>query len=187
MKTKEQIIKEADRLFYEKGFEKTSFADIAGRVNISRGNFYHHFKSKDEILSSVIDYRIEKTKKLLAKWAETASSPEERIKKFINILITNMTKIKLYGCPAGTLVTELSKLDHSSKKDANGIFTVFRDWLGSQFFELGFKKESDELAMHVLSSSQGVATLANAFRDEKFINNEVRFLVKWLDEKIRRE
>ena len=44
MSTRELIVEKADTLFYEGGFEATSFADIAAAVGISRGNFYHHFK-----------------------------------------------------------------------------------------------------------------------------------------------
>ena len=47
--THAQIVEAADRLFYRQGYEHTSFSDIAGVVQISRGNFYHHFKSKDEM------------------------------------------------------------------------------------------------------------------------------------------
>ena len=47
--TRDQIVEAADRLFYRQGYEHTSFADIADAVQISRGNFYYHFKSKDEI------------------------------------------------------------------------------------------------------------------------------------------
>lgn len=42
----------ADELFYRQGYEHTSFSNIAGAVQISRGNFYHHFKTKDEILDT---------------------------------------------------------------------------------------------------------------------------------------
>ena len=65
MKTKHKIISIADRLFYENGFEHTSFADIAAAVNISRGNFYYHFKTKDDILNAVIDLRKQNTQALL--------------------------------------------------------------------------------------------------------------------------
>lgn len=51
--TREQIVESADRLFYQQGYENTSFADIAQAVHISRGNFYYHFKSKDQILDAV--------------------------------------------------------------------------------------------------------------------------------------
>ncbi|MDD9913854.1 MAG: helix-turn-helix domain containing protein, partial [Rhodospirillaceae bacterium] len=37
-------------LFYRHGFDHTSFADIAEAVQISRGNFYYHFRTKDDIL-----------------------------------------------------------------------------------------------------------------------------------------
>src|SRR5687768_3040865 len=56
--TRQHIIESADQLFYRLGFEHTSFATIADAVQISRGNFYHHFKSKDEILSAVIRHRV---------------------------------------------------------------------------------------------------------------------------------
>jgi len=180
--TREQITKVADSLFYQRGFEHTSFADIAEEVQISRGNFYHHFKTKDEILSAVIDLRISNTQKLLDKWQDEAKNPKESIKSFINILIMNMSKIKLYGCPVGTLCSELAKLDHPSQKDARKLFTLFREWLKDRFIELGHKSDSDKLAMHILAQTQGVATLAASYQDEAFIRHEVKEMSKWLDE-----
>lgn len=50
----------------------------------------------------------------------------------------------------------------------------------SQFALMGLKPDADELAMHVLARSQGVAVLANTFRDEKFIRAEVDNLHAWL-------
>ena len=61
MGTRDQIVDAADQLFYQQGFEHTSFADIANAVNISRGNFYYHFKTKDDILDAVIDLRLANT------------------------------------------------------------------------------------------------------------------------------
>ncbi|MDH5694245.1 MAG: TetR/AcrR family transcriptional regulator, partial [Gammaproteobacteria bacterium] len=177
----ERIIKIADQLFYRHGFEHTSFSDIAERVGISRGNFYHHFKTKDELLQAVIAFRVENTKKLLQRWEEQANSPTERIRSFIQILIMNRTKIKKYGCPVGSLCSELAKLDHRAERDATGLFTLFRDWLITQFRELGHKADASTLAMHLLARSQGVAVLANAYQDEKFIQREVKVLHEWLD------
>ena len=56
--TRGQIVEAADELFYSHGFGQTSFADIAAAVQISRGNFYYHFRTKDEILDAVIDKRL---------------------------------------------------------------------------------------------------------------------------------
>ena len=178
--TREQIVDAADQLFYRQGFEHTSFADIADAVNISRGNFYHHFKSKDAILDAVIERRVADTRALLERWEAENDLPAARIRCFIHILIANRAKILLHGCPVGTLSTELGKLDHAAQEQANELFTLFRDWLRRQFTLLGHKADADILAMHVLAMSQGVATVASAFRDAAFIKREVERMCDWL-------
>lgn len=179
--TRDQIIQTADQLFYERGFEGTSFADIARVLNISRGNFYHHFKTKDQILEAVIDYRISNTKDMIEIWDKNRESPIDRIRCFVQILIEHRTDIISFGCPVGTLTNELSKLDHPSLNEANELFLLFRFWLRQQFKLLGCGQKSDEFSMHLLALSQGVATIASAFKDEKFINQEVRRINEWID------
>ncbi|HYH23460.1 MAG TPA: TetR family transcriptional regulator [Azospirillum sp.] len=179
--TRQQIIEAADRLFYEQGFEATSFADIAAAVQLSRGNFYYHFKTKDDILQAVIALRLTNTGRMLEAWEAGADDPAERIRSFIHILIMNQAKIMLYGCPVGTLCNELSKLDHAAKEDATKLFTLFRGWLARQFAALGREADADALAMHVLMRSQGVATLATAFHDDVFIQREVEDMCAWLE------
>lgn len=177
--TYDRIVETADQLFYEQGFEHTSFADIASAVGISRGNFYHHFKSKDDILDAVITLRLKDRQDMLEQWQLEGNTPEERIRSFIYILITNQAKIMLYGCPIGTLSTELAKLNHPSQGGASELFTVFRTWLRRQFVQMGHEDIADDLAMHLLARSQGVATLANAFHDEDFVKREVDEMCAW--------
>lgn len=181
MTTRDRIVEAADQLFYQRGFEHTSFADIADAVQISRGNFYYHFKSKDEILDAVIALRLANTTKMLAQWEVDGGDPAGRIRCFIKILITNQAKIRLYGCPVGTLSSELAKLGHAAQADANDLFTLFHRWLKGQFVALGRENEADELAMHLLARSQGVATLFNAFQDDAFVEAEVSQMCDWLD------
>ncbi|MCM5678947.1 TetR/AcrR family transcriptional regulator [Schlegelella sp. S2-27] len=178
--TRDQIVEAADRLFYRTGYEYTSFAHIADAVQISRGNFYHHFKTKDQILDAVIGVRLARTQEMLAQWEREAAGPEERLRRFIEMLSANRADIQRYGCPVGTLCTELAKLQHAAHDDANQLFTLFRTWLRKQFRLLGRKADAEALAMHLLAMSQGVATLAHAFHDEKFIREEVRRMHEWL-------
>lgn len=178
--TRQQIVDVADRLFYEHGFQATSFADIAKDVGLSRGNFYYHFKTKDEILDAVIAQRMSNTHAMLEVWKQDAASPEERILSFVHILIANRTKIMAHGCPVGTLCNELAKLDHAAKDDAADLFSLFRDWLARQFAALGREAEADALALHILMRSQGVAALATAFCDENFVHREVADMKAWL-------
>ena len=178
--TRDHIVEAADRLFYRQGYEHTSFAHIADAVQISRGNFYHHFKSKDEILDAVIGSRLADTQNLLDQWEAEATEPADRIRQFIHILIVNKADIQRYGCPVGTLATELAKLNHASQGEAQLLFTLFRTWLRRQFTLLGRRADADALAMHLLARSQGVATLATAFPGDKFIHHEVKQMQDWL-------
>jgi hypothetical protein len=95
------------------------------------------------------------------------------------MLLANKASIKRYGCPVGTLCIELAKLSHDARSDAIELFTLFRTWLRRQFTLLG-REDADALAMHLLARSQGVATLANAFHDERFIRHEVDQMYDWL-------
>jgi TetR/AcrR family transcriptional repressor of nem operon len=178
--TRDHIVEAADRLIYQRGYEHTSFSDIAEAVRISRGNFYYHFRTKDEILDAVIAARLANTRKMLAQWEAEGTQPADRIRSFIHLLLANRADIKRHGCPVGTLCSELAKLDHASQAEATTLFTLFRTWLRRQFTLLGRTADADALAMHLLARSQGVATLANAFHDEKFIRQEVEQMCDWL-------
>ncbi|QKQ25233.1 TetR/AcrR family transcriptional regulator [Candidatus Reidiella endopervernicosa] len=65
---RQRIVEAANELFYHKGFNQTSFAEVAEKSGIPKGNFYYYFKSKDELLASVIDDRLAQTKTMLASW-----------------------------------------------------------------------------------------------------------------------
>jgi len=184
--TRAEIVAAADDLFYRQGYAQTSFADIAAVVEISRGNFYYHFKSKDEILDAVIAARIERTERVLARWEQAAKQPADCIRSFIRMLLANRGDIKRYGCPVGTLSAELAKLAHESQPGANQLFTLFRTWLAKHFSLLGRDADADALALHILARSQGVASLANAFQDETFIRREVRLMEEWLEGEIEK-
>lgn len=179
--TRDRILQKADELFYQQGFEYTSFSNIADAVQISRGNFYYHFKAKDEILDAVIRLRVKKTQDILDNWSRQFSDPKARIQAFINIMMMNKTLISQYGCPVGTLCSELAKINHDALEAAQELFLLFRHWLANEFSQLGFIKNGDDLAVHLLAMSQGVATMAATFRDEKLIRQQVKMLHNWLN------
>ncbi|MCF6385700.1 TetR/AcrR family transcriptional regulator [Mycobacterium sp. MBM] len=182
--TRARIVETADRLFYENGFEHTSFAMIAAAVGISRGNFYHHFKTKDEILTAVIEARLAATRTMLDEWEAMSADPAERVRQYVEIVIRNEDAIQLHGCPVGTLTTELSKLDHPARRQALGVFEMFRDWLAIQFGRLGREDDAQDLALHVLMFSQGTATVSTAFRDPAWTRREVERFQRWLHEEL---
>ena len=52
--TRQAILDAALKLFLEKGYEKTTILDIVnGMDGLTRGAFYHHFKSKEEVMDQI--------------------------------------------------------------------------------------------------------------------------------------
>jgi AcrR family transcriptional regulator len=52
--TRQQIIDTAARLFSRKGFYGTSMAELASATGLTKGAFYHHFDSKDDLFYAVL-------------------------------------------------------------------------------------------------------------------------------------
>lgn len=75
-----QLIDVAQRLFFDKGFEDTTMADIIAEAGVSKGGFYHHFASKDELFFGLLDQLISDYEgALLAMAADETRSPVERL------------------------------------------------------------------------------------------------------------
>jgi AcrR family transcriptional regulator len=53
MELKDRIINSAHELFSEKGYDKTTVADIIKKAGSSKGGFYHHFRSKEEVIEAI--------------------------------------------------------------------------------------------------------------------------------------
>lgn len=57
---KSELVDCAQALFFTKGYEATTVADIITRAKLSKGAFYHHFVSKEDLLDALTD-RIART------------------------------------------------------------------------------------------------------------------------------
>lgn len=180
--SRQRIVAAADQLFYQQGYANTSFSDIANSVDISRGNFYYHFKTKDEILSAVIDKRLLDIQDMLNDWELANNDPKKNILCYIEMLISNQGNIKNHGCPVGVMCNELIKTDHLMQSEAIKMQTLFLDWLIHQFKQLGYsKKIAQQHAMHLLSREQGIASITHSFEDTTFLTREIELLRQWLD------
>ena len=54
------ILETSEKLFFEKGYDNTSVQDILDRLELSKGGFYHHFPSKEAVLSEILSSHVEK-------------------------------------------------------------------------------------------------------------------------------
>lgn len=53
--TKEKIFQAAKRILQKSGYEALSIKNICEEAGVSNGSFYHHFKTKDDLLSYYIE------------------------------------------------------------------------------------------------------------------------------------
>ena len=187
MKTKgldnqQRIIEAASMLFYQQGFNQTSFSEIADEARIPRGNFYYYFKSKDDILAAVIDDRIKRIRTMLGEWDTQYTSPRDRLHRFLTMLLKSEEELVRYGCPIGSLAVELSKTQLAMQSKAKDMFDVFVEWLIPQFEALGHQSDARQLALRLLAKGQGVSVISNAYADSTFLRTEVADINNWIDQ-----
>ena len=175
------IVSVANDLFYHHGYNQTSFTDIAEASEIPRGNFYYYFKTKDEILQAVIDRRLQGIEARLEEWQQEYGMPLDRLKRYVQIIRNVQSEAISYGCPMGSLNTELGKTQPELQKQAKKMFDLFRKWMEKQFTAMGYKQDAGLLAMQLLSRTQGIAVISHAYHDKKFIQSETKAIDDWLD------
>ncbi|MEH7744538.1 TetR/AcrR family transcriptional regulator [Neobacillus drentensis] len=78
------IIQSGMKLFAQKGFSSTSIQEIATESNISKGAFYLHFKSKDDLLLSILEYIFETIESSRLVFENQDLSPREKFIKQIS-------------------------------------------------------------------------------------------------------
>ena len=74
-----KLLQEAARLFRRKGYERTTVRDLATAVGIQSGSIFHHFKSKEEILRSVMEETVIYNTALLQASLADADTLRERV------------------------------------------------------------------------------------------------------------
>ncbi len=178
---RERIVEAANRLFYEKGYNQTSFSDIANAIDISKGNMTYHFRSKDELLHAVLVHRIGEIEAEIQEWKEACPDPVDRLKRFVKMLLNEADNLVRYGCPMGSLNVELGKDQRNLQKESRQMFDLFRQWLDEAFRQMGHE-DHHQKSNHLLSMAQGAALMAYVYSDKELLDDECRYMIEWIDE-----
>jgi TetR/AcrR family transcriptional repressor of nem operon len=85
-----------------------------------------------------------------------------------------------YGCPHGTLCSELDKRTDGPDPDCATLMTLPIDWTEQQFRSMG-RRDARDLAVALIASYQGISLLTNTLRDPELMTREGKRLERWID------
>src|SRR3954471_10895636 len=106
--TRERLLDAAMRLFWEKGYNSTSIADVLGAAHANAGSLYHFFPTKQDLLVAVLPRLRDGIYPMLLQPAwEGVDDPVERIfallARYRQALVDTDC---FYGCPLGSPALE---------------------------------------------------------------------------------
>ena len=169
--TRERIVHAAMELFWEKGYQSTSVADLLKRAEAHSGSLYHFFPGKQDVLVAVLQaYERGIDEMLLAPVWKGVDDPIERVFVLLAkyrelIVMTGCT----YGCPIGSLALELHEPDPPVRALLAANFTAWAERIERCLVEAGERlpREVDRraLALFVLTTMEGGVMLARTYRD----------------------
>ncbi|WP_029111954.1 TetR/AcrR family transcriptional regulator [Mycobacterium sp. URHB0044] len=177
---RDRLVSAAYELVYRQGVVRTTLADIAEAADVPPGNVYYYFKTKDDIVEAVVDAHVRQIASTLEELERRHRTPKARLKGLIRFLAHHADSTARYGCPHGTLASELGKRDVAVDPLAASLMQVQLDWAERQFTSIG-RRDARDLAVELLIAYQGSAVLANALGRPELMTRQTRRLEKWLD------
>jgi TetR/AcrR family transcriptional repressor of nem operon len=182
MDTRTRIVVAAMDLFWEKGFNSTSVADILSRSQVNSGSLYHFFPGKQDVLIGVLEaYRDGIGERLLAPAWNGVDDPIEKIFALLARYRRSIVETDcVYGCPIGSLALEL----HEPDPAVRGLLAAnFANWVSAveaRLAEAADRLPADldrrALAEFILTAMEGAVMQARTHRDVAYFDRMVAML-----------
>jgi TetR/AcrR family transcriptional regulator, transcriptional repressor for nem operon len=176
---RQRLVEAARVVLHQQGIERTTLADIAQLADVPAGNVYYYFKTKDELVQAVVDAHAQDMRAMFESF-ERSRNPKARLKAFVRALTDQRETAARYGCPQGTLCSELDKRDDELASFAGQLMQIPIEWAEQQFRAMG-RRDARDLAVALIASYQGISLLTNTLRDPELVTREARRLDRWID------
>jgi len=125
--TRLTILQKAFELIYVNGYQATSIDDIIATTQVTKGAFYYHFSTKDEMGLAIINEILKP--QLTAGFIEplrSVQNPVDAIYDLLhNLLLENKFMTVQYGCPVSNLTQEMTPWNADFSRALN---TLTRQW-----------------------------------------------------------
>jgi AcrR family transcriptional regulator len=176
---REKIIQAAMELFWLKGYNSTSIADLLSRTQLNSGSLYHVFPSKQDVLIGVLEAYRDGIEEMLLQpaWGQV-DDPIEKIFALLQRYRTMIVESDCsYGCPIGSLALELHEPD---PKVRDLLAENFQNWtnaiegcLAAAGRRLPRGVDKTALAQFVLTAMEGGVMQARTHRDVAYFDRAV--------------
>jgi TetR/AcrR family transcriptional repressor of nem operon len=160
----EKILKEAARLFRERGFGGAGVAEIMKAAGLTHGAFYAHFPSKEALEAEAVDCA-------LARWDPSVDAPTAKgsalkrafLDRYLNAAHRDHTGS---GCAIAALGPEIARNSAARKPFTQRVKHMIDAMAGR--FRWKSKSAARRNAIHLLSAAVGALVLARAVDDPRF-------------------
>jgi AcrR family transcriptional regulator len=168
--TRDRILDTATALIFEHGVAGTTLDDVRAAAKVSKGQLYHYFADKDELIHAVIDRTIEQVLDAQPRLAKL--STWTAISSWLDDLVQlQVQRHAVGGCPIGSLAGELAETDEVTRAELAAGFDRWegplRRGLEQMRSEGKLRRNADpaRLATATLAAIQGGLVLAQTRRD----------------------
>jgi AcrR family transcriptional regulator len=168
--SRERIVDRAAELFAERGIAGTSVDEVLAAAKAGKGQFYHYFRSRDELAAAAVGHRCAQVLARLTQSLGDLSSLaglEQALAGFID----GFEQTGLPGCPIGTLATEVACRNEDARLQAAAGFDAWEQLLADalermrQHGELRADASPASLATGLLASIEGGMVLSQTRKD----------------------
>ncbi|SHF76640.1 TetR/AcrR family transcriptional regulator [Chryseobacterium vrystaatense] len=165
--TRLNILQKAFELIYAKGYQTTSIDEIIATTQVTKGAFYYHFKTKDEMGLAIINELLKNNfKSTFIEPLQNTDHPLDSIYQLVyGILMENdLLKVE-YGCPTSNFTQEMAPwhvdftkaLNELSSRWENAMIACIEN--GKKAGSVKEHVNAKEIAVFVMSGYWGVRNL----------------------------
>ena len=168
--SRERIVQRAAELFAERGIAGTSLDEVLAAAGAGKGQFYHYFRSRDELAAAAVEQRCAQVVTGLTQALGGVSSLAE-LEQALAGFIAGFEQMGLPGCPIGTLATEVAGRNEAARLQAAAGFDAWERLLADALARMRQRGELRPdappamLATGLLASIEGGMVLSQTRRD----------------------
>lgn len=178
---REALLDAAQRLMLSKGYPATKVDEVCEAAGVTKGSFYHHFGSKDDLALALIDHYFGAIAGALGagRWA-SVEDPRRKLLAFLDHAIrASQDGMFKRGCLLGSFALDLSETHPEIRRELDDRFArllevvepVLRDALRAAGRA---KPKPGALAKQFMSVLQGSIVLAKAGGDHSEVASGLR-------------